>query len=149
MPVIDLYLSRGSLEAAQLQRLHAELVSVALTIEGGDSPASRALAWVLVHELPDSAWSVGGALTSPDNPRYLLRLTVPHGALDPAKKERMVRELGSALSRVDPAASDPTRAWVVVHEVPDGAWGAGGRVYRLADIGAFVRGVDSAERLER
>jgi hypothetical protein len=39
---------------------------------------------------------------------------------------------------------DPLRVWVFANEVPEGTWGAGGRIFRLADIIGFV--VGDAER---
>lgn len=32
------------------------------------------------------------------------------------------------------------RVWIVFHEIPDGRWAAGGRIYRLADVVRFVAG---------
>jgi hypothetical protein len=35
---------------------------------------------------------------------------------------------------------DPLRVWVFANEIPDGTWGAGGQIFRLADIIGFVVG---------
>ena len=35
---------------------------------------------------------------------------------------------------------DPSRIWVFTPEVPDGTWGALGRIVTLADIAAFATG---------
>jgi len=42
---------------------------------------------------------------------------------------------------------DPYRVWVMPTEVPDGSWGAAGRIFRLADIVAFATG--DREQAER
>jgi hypothetical protein len=41
-------------------------------------------------------------------------------------------------------ARDPGRIWVFPTEIPDGTWGGGGRIWRLADIAGFASG--DAER---
>ena len=35
---------------------------------------------------------------------------------------------------------DPLRIWVFANEIPDGTWGGGGRIARLADIAGVVLG---------
>jgi hypothetical protein len=35
---------------------------------------------------------------------------------------------------------DPLRIWVFPNEIPDGTWGGGGRIPRLADIAGLVLG---------
>ena len=35
---------------------------------------------------------------------------------------------------------DPLRIWVFANEIPDGTWGGGGRIARLADIAGMVLG---------
>ena len=35
---------------------------------------------------------------------------------------------------------DPLRVWVFANEIPDGTWGGGGRIVRLADIVGYVVG---------
>lgn len=37
-------------------------------------------------------------------------------------------------------ADQALRVWVLVHEQPDGTWGAGGSVIRHADLAALAKG---------
>ena len=62
-----------------------------------------------------------------DAPRFLVEVTVPQGALS----ERRTAGLAEEVTKTVPAASglgpdDALRVWVLVHEQPDGSWGAGG-----------------------
>lgn len=40
-------------------------------------------------------------------------------------------------------AEDAFRVWVILDEVTEGSWGAQGRVWRFADIAAYVTGTDA------
>jgi hypothetical protein len=40
------------------------------------------------------------------------------------------------------------RVWVVFHEVPDGAWSAGGRLYRLEYVLRLITGNTDRPALE-
>ena len=42
---------------------------------------------------------------------------------------------------------DVFRVWAFTHEAPDGSWGGGGRIFRLADIAGFVLSDPEAGRL--
>jgi phenylpyruvate tautomerase PptA (4-oxalocrotonate tautomerase family) len=74
-------------------------------------------------------------------PRFVVRVAVPAGSLDDAKRRDMVERVTRvlAVSDDDPArlAREPV-AWVHINEVPEGNWGAMGRVVGFADIVDFV-----------
>ncbi len=56
MPLFDLTLPAGALPRSALTALIEGLTTTALHWEGiPDTPASRAMAWVFVHELPSGA----------------------------------------------------------------------------------------------
>ncbi|GAA0700314.1 hypothetical protein GCM10010193_63820 [Kitasatospora atroaurantiaca] len=52
--------------------------------------------------------------------------------------------MGDATAAVLDAAGLPAaeahRVWVLIHEQPDGTWGAGGTVVRYADLVAAAKG---------
>jgi phenylpyruvate tautomerase PptA (4-oxalocrotonate tautomerase family) len=51
----------------------------------------------------------------------------------------MVEEMTASVVRhTDLGEAEADRVWVLVEEVPDGSWGAGGRVVRLADSQAIL-----------
>ncbi len=77
----------------------------------------------------------------------LVHVTVPEGSLSDARKQLMVEKVTAATLEAEGLPdNERTRllTWVIINEVKDGNWGAGGGVVRLADIGkAFGVSADS------
>ena len=77
----------------------------------------------------------------------LVHVTVPEGSLSEARKQLMVEKVTAATLEAEGLPdNERTRmlTWVIINEVKDGNWGAGGGVVRLADIGkAFGVSADS------
>jgi 4-oxalocrotonate tautomerase family enzyme len=68
----------------------------------------------------------------------LVHVTVPEGSLSDARKELMVEKITEAALEAEGLPNNErTRllTWVIINEVKEGNWGAGGGVVRLADIG--------------
>ena len=68
----------------------------------------------------------------------LVHVTVPEGSLSEARKQLMVEKVTAATLEAEGLPdNERTRmlTWVIINEVKDGNWGAGGGVVRLADIG--------------
>ena len=66
---------------------------------------------------------------------------MPEGALSERRKAGLVGDVTaevSAAAGLDP--SDALRVWVLMHEQPEGTWGAGGAVIRFADLRAAAAG---------
>jgi len=60
MPMIDLTLPADALQPPALTTLVEDLTTTVLRWEGvADNPATRAMAWAFVHELPSGAVNVG------------------------------------------------------------------------------------------
>ena len=88
--------------------------------------------------------AVGGRL--PEAPHYRVQLTVAAGVLDEASKEGLVAEVTERILDIEGSPSDPAnsaRIWCHVHELPDGNWGAVGRIWRLPEMVKFA-GIDPA-----
>jgi 4-oxalocrotonate tautomerase family enzyme len=77
----------------------------------------------------------------------LVHVTVPEGSLSDARKQLMVEKVTAATLEAEGLPdNERTRmlTWVIINEVKEGNWGAGGGVVRLADIGkAFGVSADS------
>jgi 4-oxalocrotonate tautomerase family enzyme len=77
----------------------------------------------------------------------LVHVTVPEGSLSDTRKQLMVEKVtAAALEAEGLPDNERTRmlTWVIINEVKDGNWGAGGGVVRLQDIGkAFGIGPES------
>jgi phenylpyruvate tautomerase PptA (4-oxalocrotonate tautomerase family) len=147
MPMLDAYIPGGALTADAEQELLARLTDVLIENEGADptNPQVRSIAWLFVHR-PHAVFVAGAAA---EVPRYRFIASVPEGQYDPARREAMVRDITDAVLDAEGGAHDrdPGRVWVFTPEVPDGTWGALGRVVTLADIAAFATG--DAERGRR
>jgi phenylpyruvate tautomerase PptA (4-oxalocrotonate tautomerase family) len=151
MPMIDVTMVKGALTKAQRTALTEKLTHLLLVIEGGmneamDNPASRSIAWLFYHEIETDGLWVGGVTDSPHMPeggKFRIVVTVPDGALDAEGAKRLVVEgVHKALRDVlglPPQTGIKWAPWVIVHEVRNGNWGAGGQVRTLRDITRYAR----------
>ena len=81
-------------------------------------------------------------------PRYRFEPTVPEGQFDDERRQAMVEAITEAVLDAEDGAyeRDPMRVGVFPTEIPDGTWGAGGRIFRLAEIAGFVLGDEERGR---
>jgi phenylpyruvate tautomerase PptA (4-oxalocrotonate tautomerase family) len=147
MPMLDAYIPAGALSPAAEDQLLADLTDLLITHEGADpsNPQVRSIAWLFVHR-PEAVFVAGSRASTP---RYRFIASVPEGQYDPERREAMVRSITEAVLDAEAGAyeRDPARVWVFTPEIPDGTWGALGRVVTLADIATFATG--DAERGRR
>ncbi|GKQ36111.1 tautomerase family protein [Streptomyces sp. A012304] len=138
MPMIRLTAPAGALTEQGRHGVRRDLAAVLLRWEGApDTAFFRAQAWSYLVELPEGAQTTA----EDDAPRFLVEVTVPQGALSERRKAGLVEEVTSTvLSAAGLPARDALRVWVLVHEQPDGTWGAGGSVVRHADLVALAKG---------
>ena len=139
MPMIRLTVPPGSLTEEGRKTVQRELAAVLLRWEGApDTAFFRAQAWSYLVELPEGAQTTA----EDDAPRFLVEVTVPQGALSERRKAGLVEDAtrtvlaAAGLSQ----AADALRVWVLVHDQPDGTWGAGGSVVRYTDLVALAKG---------
>jgi phenylpyruvate tautomerase PptA (4-oxalocrotonate tautomerase family) len=141
MPFVEVFVPAGSLSNDQRKVISERLVAEVMVAEGApDTNTARDISWLLLHET--DTWSVGGRpLSAEEPPRYVVRVGVPAGSMDDAKRALMVERVTAVLAEAD---GDPERlykrpvAWVHIDEIPEGNWGAMGRVVRFPDIAEFV-----------
>jgi phenylpyruvate tautomerase PptA (4-oxalocrotonate tautomerase family) len=143
MPMLDAYIPDGALDADSEQRLMARLTDVLLEHEGADpsDPNARSIGWVFLNR-PAQVY-VGGEPAA--LPRYRIVASVPEGQLDAERRAAMVAAVTDAVLDAEPEGrdKDPFRVWVFTHQIPEGTWGSGGRVFGLADIATFVLNGDA------
>jgi phenylpyruvate tautomerase PptA (4-oxalocrotonate tautomerase family) len=144
MPMLDAYIPAGALSPAAEEKLLSDLTDLLITNEGADptNPQVRSIAWLFVHR-PEAVF-VAGARAS--TPRYRFIASVPEGQYDAERRQAMAHSITEAVLDAEEGAyeRDPARVWVFTPEVPDGTWGALGRIVTLADIATFATG--DAER---
>ncbi|WP_217242273.1 tautomerase family protein [Streptomyces sp. AC555_RSS877] len=138
MPMIRLTAPAAALTAQGRQSIQRDLAAVLLRWEGApDTAFFRAQAWSYLTELPEGAQTTA----EDDAPRFLVEVTVPQGALSERRKAGLVEEATkTVLAATGLGRDDAPRVWVLVHEQPDGTWGAGGSVIRYADLVALAKG---------
>jgi phenylpyruvate tautomerase PptA (4-oxalocrotonate tautomerase family) len=137
MPLIEATLSKGLLTAKARAALADDLAGAVLRAEGAsDTPRSRALSWVFVNEAPEGTWSVKG--TPPLGPRVLVRITVPDWSLSKARRRKVGRDVHRVLSTHLGRPLGLEEAWVLIHEVPEGNWNAGGQDISAGPLGAHM-----------
>lgn len=140
MPMLDAYIPDGALPAQAENALLAALTDVLLEHEGADpaNPAARALAKVWLHR-PAAVLHAG---ERPAMPHYRVIASVPEGQFDDDRRASMVAAVTEAILDAEGGRydRDPLRIWVFANEIPDGTWGGGGRIARLADIAGIVMG---------
>lgn len=137
MPQIQLTVPEGALTEAGSARIQADLANILLKWEGApDNEFFRGLAWSYLHELP-----AGAQITAGDSePRFRVDVTVPAGALDDDRRAGLVTEATEAvLAAAGLDAAHALRVWVLIHEQVDGTWGAGGQIFRYADLVALAK----------
>ena len=99
MPLLRITHQRGAFTAAQKAQLAEQLTAAILVAEvGADTPAGRAVAYVLFDEVdPKSEWFVGGKpdLDPPKGGRFLFDVVYPFGAASQLRSEEHTSELQS------------------------------------------------------
>lgn len=136
MPMIALTVPVGALDGAARRHLRKALPAALLKWEGApDTAFFRAQAWCRIDETP-----AGSFLALEDDlPRFRVDVTVPEGALSPRRKEGLVAEVTQLVAAAAGlSTADAVRVWVLIHEQPEGSWGAGGAVIRFRDLKALA-----------
>ncbi|MDT0462013.1 tautomerase family protein [Streptomyces gibsoniae] len=138
MPLIRLTVPSGALTEQGRESVQRELAAVLLRREGApDTAFFRAQAWSHLVELSEGAQTTA----EDDAPRFLVEVTVPEGALPERRRTGLVADVTrTVLDAAGLSTGDALRVWVLVHEQPDGTWGAGGSVIRHADLISLAKG---------
>ncbi len=136
MPMIDVTIPEGVLKPEAEDRLMKELTDILIKAEGysADNKAAQSVTWLFLHYTAKLYQAGERAKT----PRYRIVPTVPEGQYNDANRERLVKECTEAVVR---AAGEDARkyVWVFPTEMPDGHWGAQGRILRLPEIHAMLQ----------
>ena len=73
-------------------------------------------------------------------PRFRVDVTVPEGALSQRRTEGLVNEAtANVLATAGLTETDALRVWVLIHEQPEGTWGAGASIVRFAELAALAK----------
>ena len=140
MPMIDLTFVRDSVDEQALSRLTDELVTALLRAERApDTPFLRDNTLVYLHPMEPSELSVGGR--GPGEPRFRVDLTIFAGALDKDRKEQLTADVHTAVcaaAGIEPQGPRAFHVWTLIHEIPEGNWGGGGKVIYYQQVKGLV-----------
>lgn len=134
MPIFEITYPEGALEPEAREQLLEDLTTALLRAERApDTEFFRNVTWSYIHELP--AGHVRAAGKPVDKPTFRIDVTTPQGALSDRRRQELTVE---ATRLVREAAGIPEeealRVWVLMHEVAEGSWGAGGNVVQFEQL---------------
>jgi len=133
MPKLDLTIPADALSDESQQGLARDLGAALLRWEGApDTEFFRSITWAHVRALPAES------IQTPDGvaaPHAVVDITVPSGALSDRRKAGLVDETTKLVLDASGWGADAgVRVWTLIHEVPDGNWGAAGQVVRFEQL---------------
>jgi phenylpyruvate tautomerase PptA (4-oxalocrotonate tautomerase family) len=135
--MIQLTLPAGVLTADARREVQNTLAATLLKWEGApDTAFFRAQTWSQVDEVSGATFTA----LEDDEPRFRLDVTVPEGGLSQRRKEGLVKEAtANVLAAAGLTGADALRVWVLIHEQPEGTWGAAGNIVRFAELAALAK----------
>lgn len=145
MPLVRITYPRGALTPEQKRQVASALTEIVLDAEvDAVTDAGRMVTVVHFNEAAADDWAVGGELRStaagaPNH--FIVDLIVLEGLLEGARRNRAHQKVTQAFQRVFGEGGDPLlplRVWVLVHEVREGGWGAGGTTVSALDVAQFI-----------
>ncbi len=153
MPIMNVRYRAGSLDRTAKETMAQRLTEVLIGMEGGaNTRAGRAFAWVILTEIPASDLWIGGHADNTfvsSTGAFLVNVIVPEGYMNAAHKSEVHAAVTSAITQVMSGSSQAGVAasvLVVIDEVTEGNWGAGGRTISLDSIADSVGLPKSGER---
>ena len=134
MPKIDLTYSAGALSPEAKAELPGQLARTLLKWEKApDTEFFRSISWTHVHELAADSTHDGNGPDAP--PHFVLDVTTPQGALSDRRRGELAKEMTEqVLEAAGLTAEDAIRVWVLMHEVPEGSWGAAGGIVQFEQL---------------
>jgi phenylpyruvate tautomerase PptA (4-oxalocrotonate tautomerase family) len=138
MPLIDVFYPAGTFTPEARTELVDELTTVMLRAERApDTEFFRKITWVHVHEQPEGTMLAAGRPV--EEPVFRVQATVPQGALSERRKAELVSEATRVVSEAAGLGRDDAlRVWVMINEVPEGNWGAGGQIVQFEQLRRYA-----------
>jgi phenylpyruvate tautomerase PptA (4-oxalocrotonate tautomerase family) len=134
VPRVELTCPAGALSEDARRELPRQLAESMLRWEGApDTPFFRSISWVHVHELPAEA--VFTADGQAELSQFVVDVTVPEGGLSERRRGGLVEDFTKLVREAAGLTDEEAiRVWVLVHEVPEGFWGAAGQIVRFEQL---------------
>ena len=133
MPKLDLTIPTEVLSEESKPELLRELGAALLHWEGApDTEFFRSITWAHLHELP---WRRSRLLTAPPSRTRCSTSRSPPARSASAARPGIVEDATKlVLDATGWGTEAGVRVWVLIHEVPDGNWGAAGQVVRFEQL---------------
>jgi phenylpyruvate tautomerase PptA (4-oxalocrotonate tautomerase family) len=143
--MLDVYIPEDALTPTAEAALMNTITEILIRHEGFDpnDALTRSVSWVFLHR--PVAVFVGGQLA--EAPHYKVVPSVPEGQLGADLPAAIIGDITEAILDAENGRwpRDPGRVWVFPTEIPEGRWGAMGKVRPLATIlSRLLRGGDAA-----
>ena len=156
MPVVRVTYPRGALAPAQKRQIAAALTDIVLDAEvDAITDAGKMVTVIHFLEAAPEDWAVAGELRSaaPGPDHFIVDVVVLEGLLDARRRTAVHERVTAAFRASFGESADPLltfRVWVLIHDVSEGSWGAGGRTVSALDVAQFIGGgdVDPRRRAE-
>jgi phenylpyruvate tautomerase PptA (4-oxalocrotonate tautomerase family) len=134
MPRLELTFPEGTMSDEIKAELPARMAEAMLEWEGApDTRFFRSISWTHLHELPAGAMHTADGQAR--DSQFIVDVTVPEGALSDRRRAGLVKDLTVLITDAAGLADeDAIRVWVIVNEVPEGNWGAGGEIIRFEQL---------------
>ncbi len=144
MPIIDIRYPEGRLDKVAKTALAGKLTEALIRMEGGaNTHKGRAFAWVLFTEIAADDFWVGGRtnqefVSAPG--AFFVRVLIPEGYMNAAHKTEVHAWVTQAIVDVTAleARAVGESVLVVIEEVKERNWGAGGATISLDSIADAV-----------
>jgi phenylpyruvate tautomerase PptA (4-oxalocrotonate tautomerase family) len=146
MPLVRVQHPTGALPVAQKRALAASLTEIVLDAEvDAITEMGRSVTIVQFQEVGAEDWAVGGVLRSemeapPDH--FLVDVFVLEGLLEDERRTKVHASITRAFQDACAPLGDnpmlPLRVWVMIHEVPEGSWGAAGTSVSALDVARYI-----------
>lgn len=149
MPLAEISITKGTFDRMKIERLAQDLTTIFLDHQGAmpGSIAARAITCVEITEVDQLMVFVGGEPSY--TARFRILFTVPIGSLSEERKQSLVDETTRLIFTLEGSnrpIEEAYHIWCLINEVPDGNWGAAGRVFRWRDIIRWVVRTDGQAR---
>jgi 4-oxalocrotonate tautomerase family enzyme len=139
MPKLDLTYPAGALDPSVKRDLATNLAECLRHWEGApDTEFFRSITWAHVHELPaDDVYTADGQA---ELSHFVVEVNIPAGGMSDRRKSGFVEDATKLVREAAGLAEeDGIRVWVLIHEVAEGNWGAGGQVIRFEQLRAAAK----------
>ena len=144
MPLVRVTCPSGALLPDQKRALAESLTQIVLDAEvDAVTEAGRMVTIIHFNEVEHDNWAVGGKLSAAASGgpnHFIVDLVVLEGLLEGERRSDVHRRVTAAFQDAftTPEPMLPLRVWVLVHEVREGSWGAGGQTISALDVAALV-----------